>query len=145
MELKARCVSGYYHMRMTLTSKQSIYGVQDEPRYLSLESGTQGSSRTWTRLKRKVLSHLGLFVVYLDYIWMFSHSMADHAKHLQQVVKYFVNTSRTLVETSVISVKALLTFWATRSRSVASTLMLTRPWSSLCGGTLVTSRTSSGT
>ncbi|POM72700.1 Polyprotein [Phytophthora palmivora] len=54
--------SGYHQMRMSPTSK-----------------------RTWTRLMRKLLSHLRFVVVYLDDICIFSRSMADHVEHLRQV------------------------------------------------------------
>uniref|UniRef100_H3GRH5 Reverse transcriptase n=1 Tax=Phytophthora ramorum TaxID=164328 RepID=H3GRH5_PHYRM len=40
---------------------------------------------SWTRLMRKVLSHLAFVVVYLDDICIFWRSMADHVEHLQRV------------------------------------------------------------
>jgi hypothetical protein len=47
--------------------------------------GLAGMPGTWTRLMRKVLSHLAFVVVYLDDICIFSRSMEDHVEHLRWV------------------------------------------------------------
>ncbi|KAE9271682.1 hypothetical protein PF001_g28270 [Phytophthora fragariae] len=79
--------SGYHQMRMSPTSKQyTAFRTNHEIYHWNVAPmGLASIPGTWTRLMRKLLSHLLFVVVYLDDICIFSRSMADHVEHLRQV------------------------------------------------------------
>ncbi|KAE8960482.1 hypothetical protein PF011_g30075 [Phytophthora fragariae] len=79
--------SGYHQMRMSPTSKQyTAFRTNHEIYHWNVAPmGLTGMPGTWTRLMRKLLSHLLFVVVFLDDICIFSRSMADHVEHLRQV------------------------------------------------------------